>query len=469
MKILVIDDSEAIRATLRDILVSAGYDVDVAEDGEEGLAKARAENPSLVITDVLMPGLDGFQFLRKVKGDAALKDVPVIFYTGSYLDKQDQELARKIGVSRYMTKPVDAPEMIRTVKEILSAEGQGPPSSPSPMPLEEPVFLKVYNERLVNKLKSTIQENERARLFLEHIMEGMGDGVIVIDRDYTILDANVAAAASLGVDKSDVIGRKCFEVTHRRQAPCKGPQIVCPHTQIFERGEKIVKVLHPHYDAQGDEHQIEITASPVKNRYGEIFAMVETHRDLMEKKSDDELMKLIKRLNEMQTNLKQVAITDELTGLRNRRYIVERLEEEFQRAKRTGRPLSLIMLDIDHFKKINDVNGHLFGDLVLQVVSVRMKEALRKHDLIGRVGGEEFLVICPESSLDDTTVVAERIRKIIRRDVISDGVREAVVALSAGVTMLRNDDKSSEKFYSRADTALYKAKEQGRNQVAVLP
>jgi len=279
----------------------------------------------------------------------------------------------------------------------------------------------------------------------------------------------VAAAASLGVEKSDMLGRKCFEVTHRRQAHCEGMEIVCPHTQIFERDEKIVKVLHTHYDANGDERQVEITASPVKNRYGEIFAMVETHRDIMEKKSDDELVKLIKRLNETRTHLKQAAITDDLTGLRNRRYIVERLEEEFLRAKRTGRPLSLIMLDIDNFKKINDLNGHPFGDLVLQIVSVRMKEALRKHDLIGRVGGEEFLVVCPESTLDDAAVVAERIRKIIHREVISDGVRKAVVALSAGVTMLRDDDKSSDKFFSRADTALYKAKEQGRNQVAVLP
>jgi diguanylate cyclase (GGDEF)-like protein/PAS domain S-box-containing protein len=368
-----------------------------------------------------------------------------------------------------MTKPVEAPEIIRTVTEILSEGKQRHPSGPSPLPLEEPVFLKVYNERLVSKLKSTIQENERARLFLENIMEGLGDGVIVIDRDYTVLDANVATADALGMEKSDMIGRKCFEVTHKRQAPCKGLQSVCPHTQIFERGEKIVKALHTHYDVQGDEHQIEITASPVKNRYGEIFAMVETHRDIMEKKSDDELVKLIKRLNETQTHLKHMAITDELTGLRNRRYIVERLEEEFQRAKRTRRPLSLIMLDIDHFKKINDVNGHLFGDLVLQVVSVRMKEVLRKHDLIGRVGGEEFLVICPESSLGDTALVAERIRKIIRHEAISDGVREAVVALSAGVTMLRDDDMSSDKFFSRADTALYKAKERGRNQVAVLP
>lgn len=469
MKILVIDDGDITRNILRNILLSEGYDVVVAGDGEDGLVKAKSEHPSLVITDVLMPGLDGFQFLRKMRGDDTLKDVPVIFYTGSYLDKKDQELAHKIGVSRYMIKPAEAPEIIRTVKEVLAEGGRGRPSGTSPITLEETAFLKVYNERLVSKLKSTVQENEQARLFLEHIMEGMGDGVVVIGRDYTILDANSAATASIGMEKSDIIGRKCFEVTHQRHAPCDSPHIVCPHTLIFERGEKVAKVLHTHYNVQGDEHQIEITASSVRNGLGQILAMVETHRDIMEKKTDDEFVKLIKRLNETQTHLKHVAITDELTSLRNRRYIVERLEEEFQRAKRTGRPLSLIMLDIDHFKKINDAHGHLFGDVVLRVVSVRMKEALRKHDLIGRVGGEEFLIICPESSLEDTVVVAERIRKIIHHEAIGDGVREATVALSAGVTMQRDDDTSSDRLFSRADAALYSAKEHGRNRVVVLP
>jgi diguanylate cyclase (GGDEF)-like protein/PAS domain S-box-containing protein len=469
MKILVIDDSNIMRTILREILVSEGYDVVVAGDGEDGLEKAKAEHPSLVITDVLMPGLDGFQFLRRMRRDDALKEVPVVFYTGSYLDKKDQEFARKIGVSRYLVKPAESSEIIRTVKEVLAEEGQVRQSGTPSVPLEEPVFLKVYNERLVSKLKSTIQENEQARMFLEHIMEGMGDGVVVIGRDYTILDANSAATALLGFEKPDMIGRKCFEVAHRRHAPCDSPHIVCPHSLIFERGEKVVKVIHTHYNLQGDERQIEITASPVRNGRGQIFAMVETHRDIMEKKTDDELVKLIKRLNEAQTHLKHVAVTDELTGLRNRRYIVERLEEEFQRSKRTGRPLSLIMLDIDHFKTINDAHGHLFGDVVLRVVSVRMKEALRKHDLIGRVGGEEFLVVCPESYLEDTVVVAERIRKIIHGQTIGDGVREVTVALSAGVTMQRDDDTSSDRLFSRADTALYKAKGQGRNRVVVLP
>ncbi len=468
MKILIIDDDADNRNVLRECFAMAGYDVATAIDGEEGLGKILLERPSLVITDVLMPGMDGFQLLRAIRKNEALKDLPVVFYTGSYLDEEDQKLAREIGVTRYLIKPMEPRRLVTIVEEILGAVAPASrPALPS-APLEEPTFLKLYNERLVNKLKGKILESERARLSLEHIMEGMGDGVIVITRDYMIFQANSAAAASLGMEKSELVGRPCYEVLHRRQTPCEEPHVTCPLERVFKRGESNVKVLHTHFDCEGNEHHVEITASAVKDSRGETFAMVESWRDIMENKTDDELVKLVKRLNEAQTHLRHMAVTDELTGLRNRRFIVERLEEEFQRSKRSGRPLGLIMLDIDHFKQINDAHGHIFGDVVLRVIATRIKSILRKHDLVGRVGGEEFLVVCPDSSLEDTVVVAERIRNIINGEEIGDGVDQVRVALSAGVTMLDAKDESSDKVFSRADTALYKAKEEGRNRVVVV-
>jgi diguanylate cyclase (GGDEF)-like protein/PAS domain S-box-containing protein len=320
----------------------------------------------------------------------------------------------------------------------------------------------------VTKLKHKIIENDDSRKSLENIMEGIADGVLVIDMDHTIIQANSSVAASLGLKKPEMIGRKCYKVMHRRQTPCEGPSIVCPLPHILGQEDNNIKLLHTHYDGNGNERHIEITASPVKNAKGRTIAMVETFRDIMEKYSDDELVKLVKRLNEAQTHLKHMAITDDLTGLRNRRYIIERLEEEFQRAKRSGDHLGLIMLDIDHFKQVNDVHGHLFGDVVLRVIASRIKLILRMHDIVGRVGGEEFLVICPESALADTVIVAERIRKIINDELIGDGIKELRVALSAGVTELHENDVSFEKLFSRADLALYKAKEEGRNRVVTL-
>jgi diguanylate cyclase (GGDEF)-like protein/PAS domain S-box-containing protein len=467
MKILIIDDDAGNRDLLREFFAMEGYEVATANDGDDGLRKILAERPSLVITDVLMPGTDGFQLLRAIRKNEALKDLPVLFYTGSYLDEEDRKLAREIGVTRYLTKPMEPNRIIEIVGEVLGTQAPASLHDGPPAPLEEPTFLKLYNERLVKKLKSKILESERARLSLEHIMEGMGDGVIVITKDHIIYQANSAAAASLGLEKSEMVGRTCHEVLHRRQTACEGPHITCPLERIFERNEASVKVLHTHFDCQGDEHHVEITASAVKDSRGETFAMVESWRDIMDNRTDDELVKLVKRLNEAQTHLRHMAVTDELTGLRNRRYIVERLEEEFQRARRTGRPLGLIMLDVDLFKQVNDAFGHLFGDVVLRVIAARIRSILRKHDLVGRVGGEEFLVICPDSSLDDTVVVAERIRNSINKEEIGDGVNKVRVALSAGVTMMDAKDDSSDKVFSRADTALYKAKEEGRNRVVV--
>ncbi len=468
MKILVIDDDHNNRRLLQEVLSLHGYEVVLAAEGDEGLKKIQEERPALVITDVLMSGVDGFQLLREIRRDNSLKDMPVIFYTGTYLDKEDQDLAREIGVSRYLLKPTLPSEIVKVVRDVLEEKGGNKPAVPSPAAIEEPVFLKLYNERLVNKLKNKNIDIERARIFLAHIMEGIGDGIVVIDRDHTVVQVNSAAAASLGVEQSEIVGRKCFELIHRKSSPCQAPDIVCPLPAVLETGETTT-VLHTHIDSAGNEQYIEITASPVKDSDGEAFGMVETYRNILEKRIDDELVNLVKKLNETQMHLKLMSITDELTGLRNRRYIMERLEEEFQRARRSGRPLSLMMLDIDHFKQVNDTNGHLFGDIVLRVVSMRIKSHLRRHDLVGRVGGEEFLVVSPDSALDDTIMVAERIRNVVNGESICDGVREVSVALSAGVTTMRENDTSADILFSRADTALYKAKEEGRNRVVALP
>lgn len=466
-KILVIDDDPLTRHILEDILVPGNYTVGVAEDGEKGLKKLKTGRYDLVITDILMPGMDGFRLLREIRKDDALKYIPVIFYTGTYLDREDEALARGLGVSRYLIKPLAPAELVKAVQDVLDEEEEKKPPPPPPAAMEEPVFLKLYNERLVNKLKTTLVESERARIYLEHVMESMGDGMVVIDRDYTVVQANSAAAASLGVGKQEMTGRKCYEVIHREGAPCRSPHVICPIPAVFERGET-VKVLHTHGDTAKNERYMEITASPLKDRSGETFAMVETYRDIMEKKVDDALVNLVKKLNDAQTHLKHMADTDELTGLKNRRSIMERLEEEFQRAKRSHRPLSLIMLDIDHFKRINDAHGHLFGDFVLTTIAARIKESLRKHDILGRIGGEEFLIVAPDSGAEESVHVAERVRRSVSAKPIGDKTAEVSVTLSAGVTVMTAQDASADAVFSRADTALYKAKDEGRNRVAAL-
>lgn len=178
--------------------------------------------------------------------------------------------------------------------------------------------------------------------------------------------------------------------------------------------------------------------------------------------------KLFVKLDEVQRRLKHIAVTDELTGLRNRRYIMEQLEKEYQRAVRSGSALSLMILDIDHFKKINDQYGHLFGDEVLKAVATEMETSLRTYDLLGRIGGEEFLIASPGSSMDDAATLAERIREKIKARKIGAKPHEISVTISAGVTSLAEQDSRMNALLIRADEALYQAKKQGRDRVITI-
>lgn len=178
--------------------------------------------------------------------------------------------------------------------------------------------------------------------------------------------------------------------------------------------------------------------------------------------------RLVIKLDEAQHTLKHQATTDELTGLRNRRRIMSRLEEEFQRACRLQAPLCLIIIDIDHFKRVNDNYGHLFGDVVLRHVSATMQEIVRRYDIIGRIGGEEFLIIAPNATIEDAAILAERLREQVGNTPVTDRNLNITVTVSAGVAAFIEGEDSIETLLRRADTALYKAKREGRNRVALL-
>lgn len=173
----------------------------------------------------------------------------------------------------------------------------------------------------------------------------------------------------------------------------------------------------------------------------------------------------IRDLERAEQQLLEMAATDHLTGLLNRREGFRRLSEEFARGERSGRPMCVMMLDIDHFKRINDTYGHLTGDLVLKKVALTLKKIVRSSDIVCRFGGEEFLVVLPETTRDDAMGLAERFRRLIE-DVkcLSDDQQTIRLTISIGVAERHGDD-SDERVIDRADQALYKAKNNGRNRV----
>lgn len=163
--------------------------------------------------------------------------------------------------------------------------------------------------------------------------------------------------------------------------------------------------------------------------------------------------------------LQRIATTDALTGLWNRRHLLERLEAETARSRRNGRPLCLAILDVDRFKRVNDLNGHPAGDEVLRVLARRIKDSLRLSDVVGRMGGEEFAILMPETDRGQAQLVCERLRETVaRRPVRLPSGAALTVTLSTGIALMAGEE-ASDKLISRADAALYDAKADGRNCV----
>jgi len=179
----------------------------------------------------------------------------------------------------------------------------------------------------------------------------------------------------------------------------------------------------------------------------------------------DALKKNKKELEKSEKKLQQLSITDPLTGVYNRRYLYDFLKREFERAKRYNLPLSCMMVDIDHFKNLNDTYGHRAGDLVLKKLTTFLKENLRKIDLVARYGGEEFVIVLPETLEKKTLVSAERIRKGVEGMKIALNSEKIRITVSIGVANLTQKEKDEEALIRKADKALYRAKKKGRNRV----
>lgn len=174
------------------------------------------------------------------------------------------------------------------------------------------------------------------------------------------------------------------------------------------------------------------------------------------------------RLREAHKLMSQLANTDMLTGVKNRRAFLLSLETEVDRARRYGQPLSLIMLDIDHFKLVNDAYGHPIGDDVLKTFAKICKSVLRSHDVIGRLGGEEFAVVLPQTTATIAKCVAEKIRLAVGDVPIETAAGHITITVSLGLTQLQADDHQVGTLITRADRALYRAKRGGRNQVSII-
>jgi diguanylate cyclase (GGDEF)-like protein/PAS domain S-box-containing protein len=297
--------------------------------------------------------------------------------------------------------------------------------------------------------------SRRSERFLNTIFDSINDPFNIIDTDYRIIKANEPYAQLRGKTLAQLMGKRCFEILQNRQSPCEG----CSVKVTFDTGEP-----HTKEKRGGDSHiWLEIYTYPIFDEMGRVVSVIEYTRDITQRKqAEEERDMLVKKLVHLSR-------TDDLTGLLNRRALIERLGDEIRRSRRYRSDLALIICDIDYFKEINDTYGHDAGDKVLQIISSLMKDLLRQTDVIGRYGGDEFLLILPETALKGAREIAERIHEAVREYEIKIGLDSPIkTTVSLGVAQFDSEKEDVNDLVKRADNALYIAKGKGRDRVYLI-
>lgn len=449
-RVLVVDDIPA-NAKLLDARLTAEYfEVLVAMGGPDALAICQRGECDIVLLDVMMPEMDGFEVCRRLKADVLTHHIPVVMVTA--LDQtSDRVRGLEAGADDFLTKPVSDLALLARVRSLVRLKmmtdelrmrsvtskeiGIGDPMQAAVADTGRGGRILLVDDRRSSyeRIAATLREEHHADVepdpsdALFQAAEGNYDLLIV----------------SLGLQDLDPL-RLCGQLRSLERTR-NVPILVIAEAEDNARLVRGLEIGINDYlvrPIDKNEMRARVRTQIRKRRYG------------------------IRLRDSMQISM-EMAVTDALTGLRNRRYLESHLETQVAEATAAGRPLTLLVVDIDHFKSINDNFGHAAGDEVLKEFSARLRTSIRGIDLACRHGGEEFVVVMPDTDKTVATVVAERIRRRIAGEpfLIRAGGDTVDVTISIGLATLAEKDDAVTTLLKRADQALYRAKREGRNRV----
>lgn len=504
-RLLVVDDEPSNARLLKELLGSAGYEVTTAGDGVEALKKATRDRFDVIISDGLMPRMDGFQLCRKIKASKELGTIPFIFYSGTYVDAKDEELALSLGADKFVAKPAQSDVLIGIVGEVIRSYEMETTLPVLPEIDGDPIFLQEYNKRLFEKLEKKVSDLEK-----EVAERKLAENEIVHrNRELAALHA-IAATISRSLDLQEMLhstlvtmlevmdmdsGFIALTEAGQDGLSLGASQGLSTEFQAAIAGIKIGEGLaglviesgSPVYvenlwaesrvylkDAVKTEGLKSFVGVALKVHDKIIGALCAMNRE--QKQIPLYEIQLLDTIGEqiglgiqnarLFKEARSQAIHDGLTGLYNHRYFHERLEEEIFRTQRYGGECALIMLDLDNFKRYNDLFGHLAGDEVLKRVGHLLRKATREVDISCRYGGEEFAVILPQTGISGAQQVAERLRQTIQNAFASG--ESIIITASLGVACWPSAGLSRRELIYQADLALLDAKQNGRNQTSLV-
>lgn len=408
--ILIVDD-EPININVVAELLSDRYTIKVATNGIKALEIIQNQKPDLILLDIHMPQMDGYDVARAIKSNPSISKIPFIFLT-SKQDNNSIVMGFKLGASDYITKPFNKEE------------------------LHVRVDNHIHAHLLQRELNITLEQSKNNLKIIDSYV-----AFVRTDLEGIALEVSSRMCRYLHCQPEDIIGKKMSIV---RSESTKKEIYKRLWGTIKNKETYVVEIENKNFN--GTTNWYRATISPHINIYNKHIGYMAFYDNIDEKVE-------VKRLSE----------TDKLTKLYNRAKIDTLLESEMERAERYGQPLSILMLDIDFFKSINDNYGHHIGDLILQEFAAILQKGVRKVDFAGRWGGEEFLIISPNTDSRQASILAEKLRLSIEKHTFSNGIKRTS---SIGIAQYDINEESSALF-KRADDALYEAKKSGRNKVVV--
>jgi two-component system, cell cycle response regulator len=483
-RILVADDDPAILQTMTWVLKEHGYDVVAAQGGQALLEQLEQRTPDLILLDVVMPGADGYQLLEKIKADDRWRDLPVLMIS-SLPPEEATVKTLGLGAADFIRKPFRVRELLARIQAQLRVRAVLRSARDA---------LRSTEEELVRAR----EEAESRRKLVDILHEVTGD--LASDEIYHILARRVARA--LNISHCSVILAKpgdrlgivatAFENPSLRNLEIhleRYPEIkaALDHGQpvlIEDVGSSpLYTEIRRTWEVEGVRVQIRsVIALPftLDRLPAGVFFLRRTGDEPPLTTEDVEFadavikaaVAAIQRAQVIETTkadnlrLEALAQTDPLTQVLNRRAMTDRLAAELDRARRYDSVITLLMVDIDHFKRINDTHGHLVGDDILREIAALLVKGVRSVDMVARYGGEEFVVVLPETLEQGGVAFAERLRERIEATVFETSGLSLRLTASIGVATYPSPRlESVEDLFARADAALYRAKADGRNRV----
>jgi two-component system, cell cycle response regulator len=454
--ILVVDDIPANVKLLEAKLSSEYYDVITAEDGFKALEQIKTHKPDMVLLDVMMPGIDGFEVCRRIKADIEISHIPVVMVT-ALSDISDRVKGLEAGADDFITKPINDTALFARVKSL--------------------VRIKVLLDEL-------------------RLRDKTGKEVGVLTDEENSFVADVSGARIVLVDDDMVQSRNIIErLSHHYDVHhYEDHQLAYNELKDNQRQADLIMISTMLTDTDGMRLAAQLKNVDHLRNIPTIVLVDEEETHLMLKGLElgiNDYLTVPVELNEMEARIKtqirrkkyqdalksnyqasvSMAITDSLTGLYNRNFLDAHIQNIVNQSIQNRKPFSLMILDMDYFKSVNDTYGHNVGDEVLQQLAKRIIDAVRSSDLVARIGGEEFMVLLPETVMQDAYHLAERVRNHIGSHpfAISHEQQSLTKTVSIGIAELGMVNDNTSALIKRADNALYEAKNGGRNRVCPVP